>query len=153
MAKNKNGFSGLLGRKPNTEEKQVPKAKKIIIPIDDDPIENTRTEAIESALERKEEEVIVAPKTPKKEKPPSISKSKKVEKVSFTIRHTAETKALLDDIHWLKTFVIDKKEITHGEIVEEALQLLSKKINYKKLYQENETSITSAVKKMGRKMK
>lgn len=79
---------------------------------------------------------------------------KKLKKVSFTVRHEADTKRLLDELQWLKQFVITKKPVSQADIIREALELLAKKMKYntlKEKYAEELADVTIAVgRKSGR---
>ncbi|MEM7552310.1 MAG: hypothetical protein AAF363_21675 [Bacteroidota bacterium] len=79
---------------------------------------------------------------PPKEKP---------KKVNFTISHDAGTKELLDDLQWLKQYVVDRQPVSQGDIVREALEELAKKWNYAKLKKEYAEDLANATIKIGRK--
>lgn len=80
------------------------------------------------------------------EKEPSLGNQ-----VSVNFSHDASTKKLLDDIVWLKKFVVDMKEASQGDIILEALELLAKKIDYKNLRVKYAEQLASAKPKAGRK--
>ncbi len=76
---------------------------------------------------------------------------KKRKRVAFTVRDWPETKELLDDLQWLKQFVVDKKSVSQGDVVREALDLLAKKMKYDKLKEEYAEELANATIKAGRK--
>lgn len=82
---------------------------------------------------------------------PVLEKPKKPKRVPFTVRDVASTKQLLDDLQWLKQIVVDKRPISQGDVVREALQLLAKKMNYDKLKEEYAEDLANATISAGRK--
>ena len=57
----------------------------------------------------------------------------------------------MDDLQWLKQFVVDKKSVSQGDVVREALDLLAKKMKYDKLKEEYAEELANATIKAGRK--
>ena len=76
---------------------------------------------------------------------------KKPKKVSFTVRHEAETKRLLDELQWLKQFVITKKPVSQGGIIREALELLAEQMDYDTLKNKYAGELADITVAVGRK--
>ncbi len=71
--------------------------------------------------------------------------------VVVNFSHAASTKKMLDELVWLKKFVVDMKEASQGDIIREGLELLAKKIGYKDLRMKYAEQLENAKPKAGRK--
>ncbi|MEM6863576.1 MAG: hypothetical protein AAF575_00275 [Bacteroidota bacterium] len=69
----------------------------------------------------------------------------------ITFSHLVSTKDLLDDLVWLKSFKIDEKDLTQGDVIREALELLAKEIDYEKLRKKYADKLDKHRPKVGRK--
>lgn len=62
----------------------------------------------------------------------------------FTARHSVSTIEMLQNIAWLKQYVIDFKKVSQGDVIREGLELLAEKMNYDKLLAEHHDKIEAA---------
>ncbi len=85
------------------------------------------------------------------EKTGAKTAKKKGNSISITVSHEKSTKQLLDELVWLKQYVIDQKAVTQGDIVREALELLGKEIGYDKLRKKYADKLADVKPKVGRK--
>lgn len=65
--------------------------------------------------------------------------TRKQKKVSFTINGNQKTKKLLDELQWFKQYAITRQQVTQAEIIQEALELLSKKMGWSKAKKYSDT--------------
>lgn len=82
-----------------------------------------------------------------------VEKKAKPKKKSFTVRGDEGTKTLLDNLQWLKQYVVTKKPISQADVVQEALELLAKEMDYEKLKKKYSADLEHAVISSGRKRK
>lgn len=78
-------------------------------------------------------------------------KEMKPKKVSFTVRSDEGTKNLLDDLQWLKQYVVTKNPVSQADVVQEALELLAKEMDYGKLKKKYAADLADATISAGRK--
>ena len=69
--------------------------------------------------------------TVKKEK--ATATNKPSQNIQITFSHDKSTKTLLDELVWLKQYVIDMEDISQGDIIRQGLELLATQIEHKKL--------------------
>lgn len=75
----------------------------------------------------------------------------KSENIQITFSHEKKTKKMLDELVWLKQFVIDMEELSQGDVVRQGLELLAKEIGYEKLRKKYADKLDNYKPKVGRK--
>lgn len=91
---------------------------------------------LNGGFEAFEQEVKTERKTPKG----------KEEQKYFTARHGVSTIEMLQNMAWLKQYVIDFKKVSQGDVIREGLELLAKKMKYDKLLEEHGDKLEAAKK-------
>ena len=96
------------------------------------------------------EDILPSPKgqNPKKS---SGATEKKEKQITVSFSHFESTKKLLHELVWLKKFAIDLEEVSQGDIIREALELLAEKIDYEKLRKKYAKQLEKAKPRSGRK--